>query len=136
MSRKCPLRDTFLACITSISFLYYSNMPGKSHSFVFNKIVIQCSLSQRRIWDPVKHLRRSFSQKSLMTMTVDYFPKKLYHRCSTGFKRRLCHNLLVLSHWLQLKVRQCRFKNIPICSWSYKNNILKISHSYSSVCNF
>ena len=29
----------------------------------------------------------------------------------------------------RLKVNECRFKNIPIYSFSYKNNTLKISHS-------
>ena len=28
-----------------------------------------------------------------------------------------------------LKVHECRFENLSICSCSYKNNTLKISHS-------
>ena len=28
-----------------------------------------------------------------------------------------------------LKVHQCRFENLPVCSCSYKTNILKVSHS-------
>ena len=30
-----------------------------------------------------------------------------------------------------LKVKQCRFENLPICSCSHENNTLKISGSYS-----
>ena len=29
----------------------------------------------------------------------------------------------------QLKLHSCRFENLPICSNSYKNNILKVFHS-------
>ena len=31
--------------------------------------------------------------------------------------------------FLKLKVHKCRFENLPICSDSYKNNILKVFHS-------
>ena len=41
--------------------------------------------------------------------------------------------ILENSVWLQciyfLKVHSCRFENLPICSYSHKNNTLKISHS-------
>ena len=32
---------------------------------------------------------------------------------------------------VQLKVHSCRFENLPLCLCSYKNNTLKISHSWS-----
>ena len=32
---------------------------------------------------------------------------------------------------IDLRVHYCRFQTLPICSCSYKDNILKISHSYS-----
>ena len=30
---------------------------------------------------------------------------------------------------INLKVHYCRFENLPVCSYSYKNTTLKISHS-------
>ena len=43
---------------------------------------------------------------------------------------------IVLKPWIfnyiSLKVNSCRFKNPPICSCWYKNNTLKVSHSWLS----
>ena len=45
---------------------------------------------ERRIEYPVKHLRWSFLQKWLTFESLNYFCKKLYLRCLTGFTICLC----------------------------------------------
>ena len=41
------------------------------------------------------------------------------------------HIFLYKWNFSNLKVDQYRFENLSICLYSYKNNILKISHSES-----
>ena len=49
---------------------------------------------------------------------------------STNSKISDPHRLLIsLTNIINLKVHYCRFENLLVCSYSYKNYTLKISHS-------
>ena len=44
--------------------------------------------------------------------------------------KNLWEQIHAIKTWLQLlKVHKCRFENLPVCSYSYKNTTKKISHS-------
>ena len=58
---------------------------------------------------------------------------KRLNRTGNKYKKYKLPFILLIRHCdkIHLKVHKCRFENLPVCSWSYKSNTLKISHSYS-----
>ena len=52
-------------------------------------------ISQKRVRDPVKHLRWNFLQNIYLLKNINYFRKKLHTRCLTRFQIR---------HWMSLVI--------------------------------
>ena len=96
------------------------NSKKIKHSWEFSKI-IQNSSSNISGW---VLLQIVWCPKELLSPPPDIsmFPL-LYFRIFNKLKK--------LTFFHSLKVHQCRSENLPICLCSYKNNTLKILHSYS-----
>ena len=68
----------------------------------------------------VKNKYRYISSKDFMSIPA---------KASCQFLIIIYFKLLFELKTCTLKVHLCRFENLYICFYSYKNNILKISHS-------